>query len=102
MKLVVGQSLTSLVDATTLIVVRCPDADVKVLCGGHEMTTQAPPSPRPVASPDAAGEALLMGKRYTVEGLELELLCVRPGPYPVTVDGVTLVQKNAKPLPASD
>lgn len=101
MKLRVGQSLMSQVDATTVIVVRCPEAEVSVACGGYEMATQAQASPFPAAEAPS-GEGLVMGKRYIADELGLELLCVRPGPYSVTADGTVLVQKNAKPLPASD
>jgi hypothetical protein len=102
MKLRVGQSLSSVVDATTLIVVRSPDADVALTCGGHDLASETPPALRqPVSSP-AAREGLLLGKRYTAIDLDLELLCVRPGTFPVEVDGTALAQKAAKPLPASD
>ena len=38
MKLKVGQTLTSAVDATSLVVVRAPEDDVAVTCGGAPMT----------------------------------------------------------------
>jgi len=100
MKLVVGQSLWSLVDATTVVVVRCPDTDLALTCGDREMTAKS--GSRPAVSSDAVGDGLLMGKRYTADDQGLELLCVRPGAHPVAVNGTRLVQKNAKPLPASD
>ena len=101
MKLRVGQTLTSTVDATSLVVVRAPEEELAVTCGGAAMV---PPGEAPVAgaAPGEPGGGLLMGKRYADDALGLELLCVKAGDYPVAVNGATLLQKNAKPLPASD
>ena len=44
----------------------------------------------------------LMGKRYVDADNTYELLCVKPGKGSLSVDGVALVTKDAKPLPASD
>jgi hypothetical protein len=101
MKLKVGQTLTSAVDATSLVVVRAPEGDVDVTCGGAPMT--APGETAAGATPEGeAGNGVLMGKRYADEALGLELLCVKPGDYAVAVNGTTLAQKSAQPLPASD
>jgi hypothetical protein len=102
MKLRLGQSLISAVDATAMIVVRCPEVEVSVTCGGQEMLAETPPAVLPTGAPAPAAVGVLMGKRYVADEVGLELLCVRPGPYPVEVNGVPVVQKNAKPLPASD
>ncbi|WP_029433967.1 hypothetical protein [Blastococcus sp. URHD0036] len=102
MKLKVGQTLSSAVDATSLVVVRAPEDDVTVTCGGAPMTG---PGETPAAGATAEGEAgngVLMGKRYSDEALGLELLCVKPGDYAVAVNGTPLAQKTAQPLPASD
>jgi len=54
----------------------------------------------PVGQP---GEGTTLGKRYTAAGdAGLELLVTKPGSWCVTVDGVPVVLKEAKPLPASD
>jgi hypothetical protein len=101
MELRVGLSLTSRVDTTSVVVVRCPDDEVTVTCGGIEMaalgTTAGPTTP--VGLP---GESLQLGKRYAAEEVGLELLCVRGGDYVVAVDGAPIAAKNAQPLPASD
>jgi hypothetical protein len=55
-----------------------------------------------VAPSGAPDDGLLLGKRYSADEVGLELLCVRAGTRPVEVDGEALVQKTAKPLPASD
>jgi hypothetical protein len=54
-------------------------------------------------TPDAAfAEGTKMGKRYTDAAGTLELLCIKPGAGSLSVDGVALQHKDAKPLPASD
>ncbi|UGQ11923.1 hypothetical protein LO772_35070 [Yinghuangia sp. ASG 101] len=50
-KLTVGQKLVSAVDATTVVVIRCPDEDARVTCGGREM------SPEPAAHDPGAPAA---------------------------------------------
>jgi hypothetical protein len=45
---------------------------------------------------------ILLGKRYADESSGLEVLCTKPGPGPLTVDGRPLEVKGPKPLPASD
>jgi hypothetical protein len=102
MELEVGQTLSSTVDSTSLVVVRAPEHDVTITCGGVPMTA---PGEAPAAGATAQGEAgngVLMGKRYADEALGLELLAVKPGEYAVEVNGTPVVQKTAQPLPASD
>jgi len=100
MQLKVGQTLVSTVDPTTVVVVRSPATDVLLTCGGEEMVGQGTPGAGPAgeAGPDGAQ----LGKRYTVEGIEIELLCVKAGSHPLAVDGTSATQKGAKSLPASD
>ncbi|MFJ9629393.1 hypothetical protein ACIQPR_24590 [Streptomyces sp. NPDC091280] len=98
----VGQMLGSTVDTTAVIVVRSPDHDLDITCGGAAMAEgPATGTPAGVADPDPAGGSLL-GKRYADEELGLELLCTKPGPGTLAVNGVPLPVKTAKPLPASD
>ncbi|GGV28774.1 hypothetical protein GCM10010182_59650 [Actinomadura cremea] len=99
MKVKIGQTLVSVVDGTALVVVRCSDSDVVVTCGGQEMVDKA--AAAAAAGAGGSGGAQL-GKRYTVEGRDIELLCVKSGGGQVAVDGAPVVQKSAKPLPASD
>lgn len=100
MQLKVGQTLESTVDATALVVVRCPDQDLTVTCGGRPMAPRG--EAREKLTAETTGGGTLLGKRYTVEGVEIELLCVQPGQHPVAVDGTEVAVKSAKPLPASD
>jgi hypothetical protein len=99
MKLRVGQKLISVVDTTALLVVKAPDQALTVACGGLEMSAEEP-AERVAATSDGGGVQL--GKRYTADAVDIELLCVKPGDHQVTVDGEPVTQKAAKPLPASD
>jgi hypothetical protein len=103
MKPRVGQALASTVDATTVIVVRCPDDDLDITCGGAAMVDPRGPEAGTtgVADPARQGGALL-GKRYAADEFGLELLCTKAGPGTLAVNGVPLPIKGAKPLPASD
>lgn len=100
-KLRVGQTLTSAVDSTALIVVRAPESAVQVTCGGVPMSSSGSASASAVADPALQGGTLL-GKRYVDEGSAIELLCTKAGSGTVAVDGTPLVVQGAKPLPASD
>jgi hypothetical protein len=100
MKLTVGTTLYSAVDSAAVIVVRAPEGDVTVTYADAEMTTEKPAAD---AGGGAAGQdGTLLGKRYTDEEGSLELLCTKPGPGALAVNGVALQIKQAKPLPASD
>jgi hypothetical protein len=43
-----------------------------------------------------------MGKRYTNEAGDIEVLCTKPGEGGLAVGGTALEIKGAKPLPSSD
>jgi hypothetical protein len=102
MKLVVGQTLASTVDATTVVVVRAPDDDLTVTCGGAEMVdAKDAPTTKDAVDPDAA-EGSQLGKRYVEDALGLELLCTKAGEGTLAANGTPLVIKQAKALPASD
>jgi hypothetical protein len=102
MELKIGQTLVSVVDDTAVVVVRCPGTDITVTCGDEEMVPKEsnPPAAPPRAA--AGGGGAQLGKRYTAEGVDIELLCVKAGTAPLAVNGVAVGQKSAKPLPASD
>ncbi|WP_460062967.1 hypothetical protein [Streptomyces sp. YKOK-I1] len=98
----VGQMLASTVDTTAVIVVRCPDDELEITCGGAAMVEgNGPAALTGTPAPDPLGGSLL-GKRYADEDLGVELLCTKPGPGSLAVNGVRLPMKSAKPLPASD
>lgn len=102
-KLRVGQSLVSTVDSTKIVVIRTPDRELSLTCGGAEMVDAAAAGERstePVA--EAETEPTAMGKRYVDAAETIEVLCTSAGQGRLAVDGVPLAMKSAKPLPASD
>jgi hypothetical protein len=101
MKSRVGQTLVSTVDATTVIVIRWPEDDLEITCGGATMVDQHEPQVAGTADPAQMGGSQL-GKRYAAEELGVELLCTKAGQGTLAVNGVPLRLKAAKPLPASD
>ncbi|WP_019875981.1 hypothetical protein [Sporichthya polymorpha] len=103
MRAAIGQTLASIVDATTVVVVRWPDADVDLTCGGAPMIDPKGPDAGATAELDPAQSAgAQLGKRYVADGLDLELLCTKAGTGTLAVNGAALAIKTAKPLPASD
>lgn len=93
-----GTRLKSAACDTEVMVIRSADGTIE--CGGAPMGETKTDSPAPLAADFAAGT--LMGKRYVDVDGQYELLCVKPGKGSLSVDGVALVVKDAKPLPASD
>lgn len=103
MKPRVGQTLSSTVDTTTVVVVRAPQQDVTLTCGGVTMVDLRAGGDGGPGVPDPAQmSGTLLGKRYADDALGLELLCTKGGDGALAVDGALLPVKGAKPLPASD
>jgi hypothetical protein len=96
-----GSRLQSVTCDTQVIVVRAPSDDVDVQCGGKPMVTAGAngETSTPAAGFDS-GTAL--GKRYASEEIGLEILCTKPGSGSLSVGEQPLLEKDAKPLPASD
>lgn len=98
-----GIRLKSAVCETEVMVVRAPDADVEVTCGGAplvELGAERPPGLPIAAGADGGGTQI--GKRYVDAAGGLELLCTKPGRGSLAAGGEPLVVKGAKPLPSSD
>ncbi len=93
-----GTRLKSAVCDTEVMVIKCGDGIVE--CGGAPMGEAKPAEPGPL-DPAFSGGAL-MGKRYVDAAGTFELLVVKPGKGSLSVNGVALGQKEAKPLPSSD
>jgi len=93
-----GTRLKSAACDTEVMVIRAGEGTIE--CGGAPMGEDKPAVPAPLAADFAAGT--LMGKRYVDADGKFELLCVKPGKGSLSVDGIALVTKDAKPLPASD
>jgi hypothetical protein len=98
-----GTRLRSTVCTTEVMVVAAQkDAAVELCCGGRPMLDAgaAPIAADTPAPAFASGTQL--GKRYVNEAGTLEVLCTKPGAGSLSLDGVALKMKGAKPLPSSD
>ena len=93
-----GTKLKSAACDTEVMVIRSGEGTIQ--CGGTAMA-EAKPETVGALEPDFAN-GTLMGKRYVDTAGTFELLCVKPGQGSLSVDGVALNIKDAKPLPASD
>lgn len=98
MKLIPGLRLYSAVSPIEILVVRAPEDEVELTCGGVLMQTVAASS---AATESAEGQTVL-GKRYTDIESSLEFLCVKAGNGTISVDGRPVEVRSAKALPASD
>ena len=105
MELTVGQALFSVLDHTSVIVVRAPQSEVSVECGAVEMVADSgkvDPTKFGMTNSIESRDPTLLGKRYVGLGGDLELLCTKPGTFPLSANGVQLEMKQARPLPSSD
>ncbi len=93
-----GTKLKSAACDTEVMVIRCGEGNIE--CGGLAMAADKPAELSAPSGDHANGS--LMGKRYVDAGGAFELLCVKAGKGSLSVDGVALTTKDAKPLPASD
>jgi hypothetical protein len=93
-----GTKLKSAVCDTEVMVIRGADAAVE--CGGVPMTEQASPERKPIDPKFAQGTRI--GKRYVDSAGQTELLCTKGGQGSLSIAGVALQTKDAKPLPSSD
>ena len=97
-----GARLCSAVCATEVVVIAAPPTDVALHCGGTPVLAEGEAGAAGLELDSQAADGTLLGKRYTNEAGDLELLCVKPGEGSLSVDGAALVVKGAKPLPSSD
>jgi hypothetical protein len=102
MQLKPGTRLRSAVCSTEVVVVRAPATTVELECGGAPMIPSTNDRPAGASLDPARADGTLIGKRYVDDALGLELLCTKPGDGSLTIGGVALALKDAKPLPSSD
>lgn len=93
-----GSKLKSAVCDTEVMVIR--GSGLVVECGGKPMTEDKPATLGEVDS--AFAEGTKIGKRYVDAAGSVELLCVKAGKGSLSIGGVALQTKDAKPLPSSD
>lgn len=91
--------LKSAVCDTEVLLVKAP-AEGNLACGGAPMVAER--SGDKGAIDPAFAETTKMGKRYTDAAGTLEALCIKPGAGSLSLNGVALQLKDAKPLPSSD
>jgi hypothetical protein len=101
MELKPGTRLRSATDATQIVVVKTPDGDIDLRCGGHPMLPSDAEAPTAEAAPGFDGGTQI-GKRYADEEIGIELLCTKAGDGSLSIGDTVLETKSAKPLPASD
>jgi hypothetical protein len=101
MELKPGTRLRSQTCSAEVIVVRPPNREVDVRCGGAAMV---PVGDAIVEQPvDAAHQnGTLLGKRYADGETGIELLCTKAGDGSLSLGDAALLLKDAKPLPSSD
>lgn len=100
MELKPGLRLASQVSDSEFVVIK-GSGEHDLSCGGAPPVPVGDPLAHQGASTDPQG-GILMGKRYTDGGATVEILCTKPGPGVLTLDGEALVLKESKPLPSSD
>jgi hypothetical protein len=93
-----GMKLKSTVCDTEVMVIKAGAGEVE--CGGAPMAADRPAT-LGALNPSFA-EGTKIGKRYVDEAGSVELLCVKGGKGSLSLGGVALFPKDAKPLPSSD
>jgi hypothetical protein len=93
-----GTKLKSAVCDTEVMVIKAA-TDGVAECGGTAMVAER--EERREVDP-AFGSGTNMGKRYVDEAGTVELLCIKPGKGSLSLSGIALKVKDAKPLPSSD
>ena len=97
-----GSRLKSAVCSSELMVVVAPAGDVNLTCGGAAVVDLAGDAPAGGEIDPDHKTGTQMGKRYTNEAGDIEILCTKPGEGSLACDGTALEIKGAKPLPSSD
>lgn len=97
-----GTRLKSAVCNSELMIVVAPAGDVNLTCGGAPVVELGGDAPAAGEIDGAHKNGTQMGKRYTNEAGDIEILCTKPGEGSLAIDGTALEIKGAKPLPSSD
>jgi hypothetical protein len=97
-----GLRLASTTCETEAIVIRAPEGDVDLRCGGAPMAElgSGAPDNGPPVSPFDGGT--LIGKRYAASDPAIEILCTKAGKGSLSIGDTPLPPKEAAPLPSSD
>ena len=97
-----GKRYISAVCPTSIVVVKGPNSEIDLRCGGTAMLpVGASVDSRP--GPDAGyDQGTRVGKRYWDEATGLEVVCTSPGPGSLSVGDRVLPERPPQPLPSSD
>jgi hypothetical protein len=87
---------------TEVIVIRPPNGDVRLACGGAGLVDIGAPRGADGHGTAAGDTGTLLGKRYIDEEVAIELLCTKAGAGMLSCEGRLMTVKGAKPLPSSD
>ncbi len=101
MELKPGTRLRSQTCSAEVIVVRPPDREVDLRCGGAALVPVGDDVAEQPVDPAHNGGTLL-GKRYADQETGIELLCTKAGEGSLSLGDAPLLLKDAKPLPSSD
>lgn len=93
-----GTKLKSIVCDTEVMVIRAGEGTLE--CGGAPMADAKPETPGTIDP--AFSDGTKIGKRYVDAAGTVEFLCVKAGAGSLSLSGVALTTKDAKPLPSSD
>src|SRR5580658_10094859 len=100
MRASVGARLASTVCETEVIVIRAPDGEVDLECGGAPMVAAGSPGAHGRTLPAADdGDGTLVGKRYIDSGHALEVLCTKSGRGTLGIGGSPLTIRPPTNLP---
>lgn len=97
-----GIRLRSVVCSTEVIVVKAPQGEVELRCGGQLMVEHGGQAPSDVAIDPALSSGTLLGKRYFHEASALEVLCTKTGEGSLTANAEPLEIRAPRKLPSND
>lgn len=97
-----GARFRSAVCETEVAVIKAQAEPIDLRCGGQPVLPIARERPPGLSPAPGFDEGTAMGKRYTNEEENLEVLCTKGGQGSLSVADVRLHLKDAKPLPSSD
>jgi hypothetical protein len=96
-----GSRWRSVTCETEVVIVRAA-GDLDLECGGQKMVPHSAEAAVAAAPTTGLDGGTLIGKRYVDEDNTTELLATKGGAGTLALGGKRLVEKSAKPLPASD
>jgi hypothetical protein len=98
-RLKTGARLSSAASWAQFIVVRAPERELDLQCGGAALVESGMTEEQ---SDGGSGQELRLGKRYVDASGDLELLCTKAGHGDLSCDSELMHLREAKPLPTSD